>query len=127
MYKKHKRLLLILLTLSVIILSFYGYQQFIAEKPKIVVVVRDSTLQYWEIIKAGAEKGFKDFGIDGKVVAPKNGIAEEQSDLLENVLKEHPDVLIVSPINADIIPVLDKFSKADIPVIIINTDELLEG
>src|SRR4051794_8222799 len=119
MYKKHKRLLLILLTLSAIILSFYGYQQFKAEKPKVVVVVRDSKLQYWEIIKAGAEKGFKDFGADGKVVAPKNGIAEEQSDLLENVLKEHPDVLIVSPVNADIIPVLDKFSKADIPVIII--------
>ena len=96
---KRKLFFLTLLSIFVVLSSFYIYKQFIEEKPKVVVVLRILDLQYWEIIKAGAEKGFKDFGIDGKVVGTKNGTIEEQMDLLKDVLKENPDVLVVSPIN----------------------------
>ncbi|GAA3333726.1 hypothetical protein GCM10020331_098910 [Ectobacillus funiculus] len=71
--------------------------------------LKDFNSEYWEITKAGVEKGFRDFEVDGKVIAPKDGTVESQRDMLENVLKEKPDVLIVSPTSPDrIIPVLEK-------------------
>ena len=61
----------------------------------------DSNLEYWDIVRAGAEKGFKDFGINGKVVAAKDGVVEEQIALLDDILKEKPDVLIIAPGHSD--------------------------
>ena len=71
MFKKRKRYLLTILIISVISIAFIYKQFFVEEKPKVVVVLKNLDLQYWEIIKAGAEKGFEDFGIEGKVIAPK--------------------------------------------------------
>ena len=70
--------LTLLIYFCVLSIAFIFINNFVEEKPKVVVVLRNLDLQYWEIIKAGAEKGFKDFGIDGKVIAPKNGTVEEQ-------------------------------------------------
>lgn len=106
------------------ILIVFIVKQFEEEKPKVVVVLRDLDFEYWEIIKAGAEKGFKDFGIDGRVISPRDGIAEEQEDMLKNILKEKPDALIVSPIyKANIIPQLENFVGNGIPVLLINSDD----
>lgn len=89
-----------------------------------MIVLQTLDRQYWKIIEAGAEKGFKDFGIDGKVIAPRDGTAEEQSDLLENVLKENPDVLVVSPrYSPVIIPKLENFVGNNIPVLLVDTDD----
>ena len=60
------------LIISVISIAFIYKQFFEEEKPKVVVVLKNFNLQYWEIVKAGADKGFEDFGIDGKVIAPKH-------------------------------------------------------
>ncbi len=123
---KRKLFFLTLLSIFVVLSSFYIYKQFIEEKPKVVVVLRILDLQYWEVIKAGAEKGFKDFGIDGKVVATKNGTIEEQMDILKDVLKEEPDVLVVSPINSEVNPILDEFAKRSIPILFMNADDAWE-
>ncbi|MFJ8266063.1 sugar ABC transporter substrate-binding protein [Peribacillus asahii] len=124
MFNKWKRFLLPLFIISAIGIVFI-YKQLWEEKPKVVVVLRGFDLEYWEFIKAGAEKGFEDLGIDGKVVAPKTETVEAQRDLLESVLKENPDVLIVSPIySADNInSELEKFEKKDIPVLFIYADD----
>ncbi|MBZ5753489.1 sugar ABC transporter substrate-binding protein [Metabacillus rhizolycopersici] len=120
--KKSKLFLLTIFFISTIIIVFI-HKQF-EEKPKVVIVLQTLDRQYWRIIEAGAEKGFKDFGIDGKVIAPKDGTAEEQSDLLENVLKENPDVLVVSPrYSPVIIPKLESFVGNNIPVLLIDTDD----
>ncbi|EKN70469.1 D-ribose-binding periplasmic protein [Neobacillus bataviensis LMG 21833] len=121
---------LFLLTLTIIsaILIVFIYKQFVEEKPKVTFVLRTLDNQYWRIIQAGVERGCKDFGIDGKVIAPKNGTATEQLKMLDNVLKEHPDVLVVSPaISPDIILKLDEFVKKNIPVLLIDTDEPWEN
>lgn len=97
------------------------------DKPRVVVVLKELNTQYWNIIKAGAEKGFQDFGIDGKVIATRNGFAEEQDDILENVLKEKPDVLIVSPLLSSNIPILKEFDEHNIPVLLIDTDDPWEN
>ena len=124
MVKKHKGFFLTILIISVISISFIYKQFFVEEKPKVVVVLKNLNLQYWEIVKAGADKGFEDFGIDGKVMAPKREAVEEQREILQKVLKQRPDVLIVSPVDtAALSPVLEEFVKQDIPVLFIHTDD----
>ncbi|MFC0472083.1 sugar ABC transporter substrate-binding protein [Halalkalibacter kiskunsagensis] len=121
MKKKSLILLSILVTLTVAI----GYisKSFAEEKPKVAVVLKDLNSQYWEIVKAGAEKGFRDFGMDGQVLAPVEGTAEEQGEILMGILQEDLDVLIVSPTYPDyIIPILDEFVAIGIPVLLLDTD-----
>src|SRR4051812_48142110 len=120
MFKKRKRFLLIILMISVTLIVFIA-KQFGEEKPKVVVVVKNLDLNYWGIVKAGAEKGFQDFGIDGRVISSRDDTAEEQKDMLKNILKEKPDVLILAPINIpDMIPELEKFVESGIPVLLIH-------
>ncbi|WP_157273112.1 sugar ABC transporter substrate-binding protein [Neobacillus bataviensis] len=127
MLNRNKLFLLTLTIISAILIVFI-YKQFVEEKPKVTFVLRTLDNQYWRIIQAGVERGCKDFGIDGKVIAPKNGTATEQLKMLDNVLKEHPDVLVVSPaISPDIILKLDEFVKKNIPVLLIDTDEPWEN
>ncbi|MEH6948087.1 sugar ABC transporter substrate-binding protein [Bacillus sp. JJ634] len=124
MFNRHKRFLLPILVISVIAIVFI-YKQFEEEKPEVVVVLKNLDLDYWEFIKAGAEKGFEDLGINGKVVAPETETVEAQREMLKSVLKENPDVLIVSPVySADSInSELEKFVKKDIPVLFIYADD----
>jgi ribose transport system substrate-binding protein len=109
--------------ISVTLIVFIS-KQFGEEKPKVVVVVRNLDLNYWGIIKAGAEKGFKDFGIDGRVISARDDTTEEQKEMIKNILKEKPDVLILAPINMpNIIPELEKFVESGIPVLFIHADD----
>lgn len=121
--KKGKLIFLIIAVFSVIIIGFIS-KTFADEKPKVTVVLKDSDTQYWEIVKAGAEKAFKDFGIDGKVIAPAYDSIKEQGKLLEKTYIEKPDVLIVAPIDSSVIPILDKYTeKKKIPVLLVDQDE----
>lgn len=123
-----KKLIFILIFAFSFTLATFIFKPFIDEKPKVFVVLKDFNSEYWEIIKAGAEQGFRDFGIDGKVIAPKDGTVGAQRDMLETVLKEKPDVLIVSPTYPDyIIPTLEGFVEMDIPVLLLDTDDPWEN
>jgi ribose transport system substrate-binding protein len=106
------------------ILVVFLIKQFEKEKPKVVVVLKElNNNEYWDIVKAGAEKGFRDFSIDGKVIAPSNEYkVDEQEKILKNVLEEKPDVLIVSLIDGAEISILKEFDKNNIPVLLIDTD-----
>lgn len=94
------------------------------DKPAIVVVLKESDIQYWKIVKAGAEKAFKDFEVEGKVIAPETTHpAENQIRMLENVLMEKPKALIVAPTQpSGTIPVLKKYKKNGIPVLLVDTE-----
>ncbi|WP_428911873.1 sugar ABC transporter substrate-binding protein [Niallia sp. Krafla_26] len=126
MSRKKKQLFITVLTLGIVILGTFIYKQFIVDKPKVFVVLWDSKLEYWDIVKAGAEKGFKDFGMDGKIVVAKNGTAQEQIKILDDVLKEKPDVLVIAPVHSEIFPKLEEFYTVDIPVLFIQTNEKWE-
>jgi ribose transport system substrate-binding protein len=120
-----KARIIIIISCSMVLALSIGYlaKTFAKDKPSVVVVLRDLNSQYWEIVKAGAEKGFRDFGINGKVLATANGWGEEQSELLKEVLHDSPDVLIVSPTYAPLtLPIMDEFVENNIPVLLLDTD-----
>jgi ribose transport system substrate-binding protein len=123
MLKQRSIIYLFVYVFSAILIGLIS-SQFKREKPNVVVVLKElNNNQYWDIVKAGAEKGFKDFGIDGKVIAPSNEYKfEEQDNILKNILKEKPDVLIVSPIKASKNTLLEEFDKKNIPVLLIDSD-----
>jgi ribose transport system substrate-binding protein len=127
MLKKRLAVLVMIVTFFAILIGFV-LKVSESEKTKIVVVLKDLDTQYWEIVKAGAEKGFKDFNIEGKVVAPSYQTEEEvQETLLLKILEENPDLLIVSPIGSIVIPLLEEFVKKDIPVLLLDTNDPWQG
>lgn len=119
-----QRIVYLFIFVSSAILIFILLKSFENEKPKVVVVLKElKNNQYWDIIKAGAEEGFRDFNIDGKVIAPSNEYdIAEQEKILRDVLKESPDVLIVSPIKSSEISILKEFDKHNIPVLLIDSN-----
>jgi ribose transport system substrate-binding protein len=117
--KKGKRMLVLGVVISVIVLSFMSIT-FADKKPTVVIVIKESDSQYWKILKAGMEKGFKDFDIDGKVIVPSKSTAQEQADLLMKTYKEKPDVIITAPISLSVRPTLESFT--DVPVLLVDTD-----
>ncbi|MBZ5751232.1 sugar ABC transporter substrate-binding protein [Metabacillus rhizolycopersici] len=122
--KKGKIPFLIVVSIFVVvIIGGFIAKSLMGEKPRVVVVLRTLDHEYWETIKAGVEKGFRDFGIDGEVITSPDGTKEGQIKLLEKVYKEkNPDVLIVAPEDLpDLIPTLERFSK-EIPLILISAN-----
>lgn len=96
---------------------------FAEHKPTVAVVLKNIDSQYWQIVKKGLEKGFRDFNLVGEVHAPLNETIEEQSALLMDILNQEPDLLIVSSVSSDIIPILMKFHEINIPVLLLDTDD----
>ncbi|MBZ5748910.1 sugar ABC transporter substrate-binding protein [Metabacillus rhizolycopersici] len=91
--------------------------------PKIVVVLDGLETEYSKTVKAGIEKGVADFNMDGKVIAPDSYSASKQNAILEDVLKQKPDALIITPIEPSVtIPVLTEYEKRKIPVLMLNKD-----
>ncbi|MGM0874730.1 MAG: sugar ABC transporter substrate-binding protein [Bacillota bacterium] len=119
---KRLTVLLVIFAMS-FILIVYIYKLSIDEKPKVIVVLKDLNSDYGRIVEAGLRKGFRDFGIEGKVIAPTSVSFLEQVDLLESILMENPDILIISPLYPEYsIPTLERFIEQDIPVFLLDTD-----
>ncbi|WP_342048350.1 sugar ABC transporter substrate-binding protein [Bacillus sp. OTU530] len=93
-------------------------------KPKVIVVAQRLDLEYWKLFELGAKAAFRDFDIDGKVLAPSSIYpASNQSNMLKKVLTQQPDALVVTPIDPSVtIPELVEYNKNDIPVIVAYKD-----
>ena len=119
MLKKGKSILVMGAVISVIVMGFISVT-LADKKPTVVVVLKKGNTEYWRIMKAGIEKGFKDFDIDGKVMVPSDATAQEQADLLMKAYKEKPDVIITAPISLSVSPTLKTFTN--VPVLLVDTD-----
>jgi ribose transport system substrate-binding protein len=117
--KKGKITLVIGAVISVIILGFISVT-FADKKPTVVVVLKAADSQYWHIMKAGMEKGFKDFGINGKVMVPSEASPQKQVELLIKTYKEKPDIIITAPYSSFVRPTLETLT--DIPILLVDTD-----
>ncbi|OIJ13618.1 hypothetical protein BKP37_10070 [Anaerobacillus alkalilacustris] len=120
---------LVILFITIGSLVGFGWKASIDERLEVTLILKDLAPAYWQLVEAGAKRGFGEFGIDGKVVGHPSGVsAEGELRLLEKVLKESPDIVIISPIHQDsIIPYLERFVEKDIPVILLDTDIPWEG
>ncbi|HWO98315.1 MAG TPA: sugar ABC transporter substrate-binding protein, partial [Bacillus sp. (in: firmicutes)] len=95
------------------------------DQPKVAVVLKTGSEQYWKMVEMGARKAFQDFGIDGEiVVAPLeyNEYEQQQLNMLKRALNKNPDALIVAPNEASAIPILEEYTKKSIPVLMVDTD-----
>ncbi|MEH6996310.1 substrate-binding domain-containing protein [Neobacillus drentensis] len=119
MLKKAKIILVMGAVISAMVLGFISVS-FADKKPNVVVVLKKGNTEYWRIMKAGIEKGFKDFDIDGKVMVPTDSTAQEQADLLMKAYKEKPDAIITAPISLSVKSTLETFT--DVPVLLVDTD-----
>jgi ribose transport system substrate-binding protein len=117
--KKGKFILVIGAFISVMILGYLSVS-FADKKPTVVVVLKVADSEYWKIMKAGIEKGFKDFGINGKVMEPSDATPKKQMELLSKAYKEKPDVIITAPYSSSVGPTLETLT--DIPILLIDTD-----
>jgi ribose transport system substrate-binding protein len=105
--------------ISIIVLGFISIS-FADKKPTVVVVLKEGNTEYWRIMKAGIEKGFKDFDIDGKVMVPSEPTPKAQVELLKKTYKEQPDIIITAPYSSSVGPTLETFT--DIPILLVDTD-----
>lgn len=119
MLKKGKFILVMGAVISVIVLGFISVS-FADKKPTVVVVLKAGDSEYWKIMKAGIQKGFKDFGINGKVMVPSEATPQEQVELLSKTYKEKPDIIITAPYSSSVGPTVETFT--DIPILLIDTD-----
>ncbi|MFP3121958.1 sugar ABC transporter substrate-binding protein [Ectobacillus funiculus] len=122
-----KKKWIVLLVISVLLATVTGVIAKFLRKdngPKVVVVLQGVNLQYWNIVRAGAEQGFRAFGIDGRVVIPGNKSKTAGLEYtLESILNEHPDVLVVAPNESPAVTsILNKFVENKIPVLLIDAD-----
>ncbi|MFC3885631.1 sugar ABC transporter substrate-binding protein [Bacillus songklensis] len=110
----------------IIVMGFIAVSFKEEDKPKVVVVLKTGSSQYWKMVEMGARKAFKDFGIDGKVVASNSEFAElenKQLSILKTALAQNPDALVVASIAPfSSIPILEEYSKKNIPVLTVDTD-----
>ncbi|SFJ40895.1 sugar ABC transporter substrate-binding protein [Brevibacillus centrosporus] len=99
------------------------------QKPKVTVVLKTLSSQYWKYVEAGAKKAFEDLGVEGKVIGPAaESQVMEQINMMEDALNQKPQALVVSPSQPDTaIPVFDKYKAANIPVLLVDTDANWDG
>lgn len=99
------------------------------EKKKIYVVLKTLNSEYFQFIEAGAKAAFKDFNVDGEVIAPNEQTQfMEQINMLEDVLNQNPGGLILTPSQPKtVIPVLEKYKEKNIPVVLADSDVEWDG
>jgi ribose transport system substrate-binding protein len=121
--KINKKLFFLLFIISVLIIGVFFTKSLVDEKLKVVVVLKEEKTEYWEMIKAGAENGFQDFGIEGEVIVSQDGSIEDLKNILNNVFKEKADVLIFSHNHSyNLLTELERFTEVEIPVLLLSTN-----
>ena len=91
---------------------------------KVMIVSKTVKTEYWRAFNIGAERALNELRLDGKVIIADSGHSiTNQADLLNKLLKQHPDALVIAPTQSQsIIPILMKYKKKNIPVLLADTD-----
>lgn len=94
------------------------------EKKKVVVVLKTLNAEYFKFIEAGAKDAFKDFNVEGEIIAPNEQTQYmEQINMLEDSLNQNPVGLLLTPSQPKtVIPTLEKYKEKGIPVVLADSD-----
>lgn len=93
-------------------------------RPKVMIVSKTVKTEYWRAFNIGAERALNELRLDGKVIISDSGHSiTNQADILKQLLKQHPDALVIAPTQLQsIIPILMEYKKKNIPVLLADTD-----
>lgn len=105
-----------------------GESQNESGKPKIAVVLKGLDQEYFKLAEQGAKQAFNDFGVEGIFLAAATQTETEKLvNILEDTLNKEPDALVVMPSTEAAVPVLEKYTEKNIPVLLIDTDLNWDG
>ncbi|SKA16985.1 sugar ABC transporter substrate-binding protein [Consotaella salsifontis] len=94
-----------------------------AEKPRIAVILKTLSSQYWKVVAAGAQDAAKKYDVDLILLGPPTEDAvEQQINMVQDALSQHPGALVFSPSQPPTaVGVLKKAAEAKVPVILVDT------
>lgn len=111
------------LSLSFVFASGQGDKATKEHELKFVVIYQDTSLEFAQVIKKGAETAGKDLGVAVDFVGPIGIKVDEQVSLIENAITMHVDGIAVSNVNGQALnPMIDKAIAAGIPTVTFNSD-----
>ena len=116
-----KRLFQSLLT-AIVLVGFTAVAQ--AEKPKVALIMKTLSNEYFIAMKDGADKAAKEQNIDLIVqVAEKENSTEELVSLVENMIASKIDAIVVTPNDSHaFVSVFKDAEKAGIPIIDLDVE-----
>jgi simple sugar transport system substrate-binding protein len=113
-----RRVLLTLLGTAAIIIT----TQVAHAETYIVVTSSDGTDPFWPVVNRGAEDAGKAVGASVVIRHPDRVDPVEMADIIDTAIAQHPDGLVISVMDADVIgPEIKKAVDAGIPVVAINS------
>ncbi len=108
----------------ILIGSFFGMFAFAQTQPKIALVMKTLSNEYFIAMKEGAEKAAKDLNINLIVqVAEKEDSTEQLVSLVENMIASKVDAIVVTPNDSHaFVSVFQDAEKAGIPIIDLDVE-----
>jgi ribose transport system substrate-binding protein len=95
-----------------------------ANRPAIAVVPKGTTHDFWNAVRAGAERAGHEGGVEILWNGPeREGDRERQIQIVEDFIVRRVAGIVLAPSDAQaLIPVVERATAADIPVVIIDSD-----
>lgn len=92
-------------------------------KPKVAVVLKTLSSEYWKRVVAGADQAAAEFGVELiKLGPPSEDAVEQQINMVQDVLTQNPIALVFSPSQPPTaVNVLMTAKSKNIPVILVDT------
>ncbi len=114
-----KKLFTIFTVLMLVSLLISACAPAAAKKPYIPVISKGFQHQFWQAVKQGANKAAADLNVDITFEGPETeAMVDKQVEMVQTALDKKPAALCLAALDAKaVIPLLQKFQAAKIPVI----------
>jgi len=124
---KTKKLVSVVLSMLLIVVMLYGCApaqqpaggQEAGEKPYIAIVSKGFQHQFWQAVKAGAEKAAAEYNVEITFEGPENeSMVDKQVEMVQAALDKKPAALCLAALDSKaLVPQLEKAKAAGIPVV----------
>jgi len=124
---KTKKLVSVVLSMLLILVMLYGCApaqqpaggQEAGEKPYIAIVSKGFQHQFWQAVKAGAEKAAAEYNVEITFEGPENeSMVDKQVEMVQAALDKKPAALCLAALDSKaLVPQLEKAKAAGIPVV----------
>ncbi len=94
-----------------------------ARRPRIAVIPKGTTHDFWKSVHAGAVKAQREFGVELVFRGPeKEDDREQQVSLVQNFISSRIDAIVLAPLDDKaLLPAVQQATAAGIPVVIIDS------